>query len=168
MTTAAGFAFLHLGHADAATDGTGVVTALAAVPLAVYMGVMAENGVAFLDAVGDGTGDTTVALAAILLRCDTERLFAVMAGTAGLALLHFCHGVAAFLCKVVNGIVAGLAVSVLQQVRVMAEDNGGSILEAVLDLLGLYCKWQQRDDNGCQIADNPPLHQSPPLRLVEF
>lgn len=168
MAAAAGSAFFHVSHADAAADGTGVMTALAAVTLAVHMGVMAENSVAFLDPVGDGTGDAAVALAAIFLRGNAERPFSVVAGAAGRTLLHFSHGVAAFLCKIINGIVAGLAVSTLQQVRVMAEDNGGGILEAVLDLLGLYCKWQQRDDNGCQIADNPPLHQSPPLRLLEF
>lgn len=99
------------------------MAALTAKSLAIDVGVVTEHGVTSRDAIGDSAGGTTVAFAAIFFSGNTEGLFAVVAGTAGKALLHFSHGVGTLLGKIENCAVAGLAVFVLCKVCVVAEDN---------------------------------------------
>lgn len=97
VATAAGLAFLHFGHADAATDRTGVMTTFTAVSFAIDVGIVAEDRIALFNPVGDCAGDATMALTTVFLGCNAKCLFAVVAGAAGCTLLHLCHRVATFL-----------------------------------------------------------------------
>ena len=98
---------------------------------------MAEHGIASGDAEGNGAGGAAVALVTIFISGNTEGFLAVVAGPAGKAPLHFCHGVGTLLGKIENCTVADSAVLVLCKVCIVAEDNGWSVLETELDVLGL-------------------------------
>lgn len=91
VTDTARSALFHISHADTTTHRATLVTTLAAQSLAVYMGVVTEHGIANRNTVGDCRRGATVAFAAVFVSGYTECFFTIVAGSAGEALLHFCH-----------------------------------------------------------------------------
>lgn len=94
---AAGLALFHLGHAYTASLGAGTVAALAAITLAMDMGVVTKGCIAGLNLIDAGGGYGAVAAQTILLGRYIEGFFAVVTGSAGFALFHLGHSVAAML-----------------------------------------------------------------------
>src|ERR1039457_2059272 len=96
MATAAGAAFLHLGHGygfPLAGEILTIVTAFARFPQLGNMSGMAEDRLACpFQFVSNIPRLAFVAKDAILFRCDAEGFYATVAGSAGFGFFHLCHG----------------------------------------------------------------------------
>lgn len=154
---AAGFALFHLRHGHVivfAGDDFAVVAASAGNFPLCQVSVVAEGHLGCaLHFKGNIAGFALVAFGAELFVLDAECLDAGVAGTAGLGLFHFGHGVTLLAFQVEDGVVANLAVLVvLFQVDVVAEDDRFGVLECKLDILGLFRrnrKGEGDDESNC-------------------
>ena len=125
---------------------------------AIHVRVMAEHCISDRNAIGDGGGCASVALAAVFFSSYVKGLFAIMTGATGQSALHFGHRICTFLGKIKNCTVTDSAVPVLGKVRVVAKYYGRSVLEVESDVLGMHWNRQQHDDSRCKEGDNPPVH----------
>lgn len=133
MAGSAGFPFFHLGHGYRGIfAGTvqGAVTGGAVLHLCQMSGMTERSRAGFFHLVDDFFN--LVAFAALV---GIKSLFAVVAGTAGLALVHFSHGVVpfAFVCRVAGSATEGwrTPLGFFGQMLAMAEDNRTGILRCI-------------------------------------
>ena len=148
MTGATGLSLFHLRHPDGLI-ATGFIRLGMAAPALIAGGVlfMAED---------DGSRffyfknyfRNFMTFVAILY---IKRLFSVVAKTAGFSFFHVCHGVAALLFDVEDGIVAGLAAiedDFLLDMKIVIEFYLAVITAAESHILDVYGMGEGKDKDG--------------------